>query len=310
MTAPPRPGRRPGNGTISATERRVSDVVEIVRRSGGPEKDPVRFSQVYPQLAPPSGSKNPEIWQRTSAWRALESARRRGLLLRTAEGYRATDSPSYAFHGARANLDRVLQEGVSHLRFPPSSPSDRLGFSLFSGAISKSLAGVLGKWTRAIDLRLIERMHQLEVDENTVRLAFPEDPADRLVELVSAFVAGYLTPEKEEAEERLGVAEGKTFSLQTQRPWLLPAQLERFYEARAKAGTGKTDHEEAARMMAVYSGVEAALRPTHSRLLKGLSTEWAEWAEWEAGEGLRARPLERQSPGAPPDPARRRSSNK
>lgn len=190
MSTSPKPGRRPGGAELSATEKRVSEVVEIVRRLGGPGKVAVRFSQVYPELKPPAGSKNPTLWQRTSAWRALERARRQGLLERTPKGYRDRESPFFAFQGIKIDLDEELKFAAKLLSL--HAGLNPKGIDYVRKAIpgfGQGLLATMGSWLRAIDDALREKAMRLGVELES------RDIAAFAAELAQSLVTGYLIPE-------------------------------------------------------------------------------------------------------------------
>lgn len=190
MPRNPKSGRKPGSGTLSASERRVSEVVEIVRRLGGPEKKPVRFSHVYPELEPPTGSQNPDVWRRTSAWRALERARRKGLLERTPEGYRDAGSPFYALEGIKIDLEEELKFAAKLLTLHAGlSPK---GIEFVRKAVpgfGQGFLATVGSWLRAIDEALLEKATRLGVKLES------RDVAVLAAQLAQALVTGYLIPE-------------------------------------------------------------------------------------------------------------------
>ncbi len=150
----------------------------------------MRFSQVYPELKPPAGSKNPVLWQRTSAWRALERARKRGLLERTSKGYRDLESPFYALQGIKIDLDEDLKFAAKLLSL--HAGLNPKGMDYVRKAIpgfGQGLLATMGAWLRAIDDTLREKAQRLGVELES------RDTAVFAAQLAQSLVTGYLIPE-------------------------------------------------------------------------------------------------------------------
>ncbi len=212
MTPSPKPGRKPSAlGETSATRRRVLEVVGIVKRLGGSRREPVRFSQVYPELKAPHGSRNPELWQRVSAWRALDAARREGLLERTPKGYRDLDAVDSMFSGFRYALDHHLSDARLLLEGRPARGDEpRTGFGWGMGeelpaittsneleAWSLQFAYELGAWVRAMSDRF--RKERPQGFSRTGR----RQPADiTAIESALMFFDGFTRAEWDEARRR------------------------------------------------------------------------------------------------------------
>lgn len=218
MTPVPRPGRKPSAlGETSASQLRVHTVVEIVKRLGGPEGRPVPFSRVYPELEPPPGSRKPELWRRTSAWRALDRARKEGLLTRSANGYRVSESFLYPFLRSRADLSATIDRGVGMLKEQPPADKfarDHLGSE--AARLMPSLARGLGIWARAMDDAIAARMRQEGIEADPQFHAAAEGgktPAvgpgksitARAGWLAKEVLDGYLIPEQDSAFRRIGL---------------------------------------------------------------------------------------------------------
>ncbi len=172
-------------------QRHADEVLKVIRALGGRER-PVRFSEVYPKLAPPSGSKNPKLWQRISTERALNRLVKGGLIARTEEGYRDLDSPFYALRGFRLDFDDAIRHAtrILALRAGPNPKGIELVRKAMP-AFAVDMASTVGAWLRAIDTAFQEKARRLGVELG----GKDQDVARVAAAVAQALVTGYTMPE-------------------------------------------------------------------------------------------------------------------
>jgi hypothetical protein len=225
-------GQRPstliGAGTLALHAAEVYDIMGQLEVG----ENPVRHSEIWPLLTPPTGSEAPETWQRVTASRCFAILLRDGLIERRTRGYRRVRSPRAITFGFSRWMQHSIEasEPLLEGRQPSGEEvSDQRGAELFSLAAevwSLQLATSVGIWLRAIDEQLQRRAKDLDARRYGLSSSIVK-PGQRAAEIADLMAQGYFSPEVEKALREAGVEVTTRFSEVTADPRVLVSVMER-----------------------------------------------------------------------------------